>query len=463
MINKKISMIVPDFQENMHDNIKKILEGQISDFICELIVIADKESDVDKKLFKEMPISVIENKQGVLHCLNQAVGIAHGEFIYVQSILDSLDIDAVKKSYKLLSDNYDKINISFFPQNKEDLSDMKEGLYHVMLEQAFVPGVFNCIVKKEYCKFDEALVPRCAYLKMFMDAVSEEGYFGYTKAGCQKHIEGVFDPYKYEEVNSYETYNKYYDFLLEYMNKKCSLTNHAPWLFQVLLIKSLDEVLMKNELIPEHYTEEERAVLKNKIQQIMDLVEVKALLRSKKIGQYHLVYLFKFRSNKMVVRSDAGKFGLYDGEDKMFSWDKVSFRVSKMRGTKKGYELRGIFQNPISSFVNINYFLVQDGKTIKIQTQESKMSYRKTKQKISDCREYVLELPYSKSGKYYFEAEILNNKFPVAIVYDKVSAKNHEEAKIIQTTGMEITLTQENTIDVRKLSFLERCKRKFFG
>lgn len=462
MINKKISMVIPDFQENMHDNIAKILEGQISDFFCELIVISDKESDVDKSLVKGMPVSVIENKQGILSCLNQASEMAQGDFIYVQSILDSLDMDALKQSYRLLSDNSDKINITFFPQGKEDLSDMREGLYHVMLEQAFMPGVFNCIIKKEYCKFDQTLVPRSAYLKMFMDAVSEEGYFGYTKAGCQKHVDGVFDPYRYEEVNSYEAYSKYYDFLLEYMNKKCSLTNHAPWLFQVLLIKSLDEVLMKNELIPDNYTEEEKKILKDKIQQIMDLVEVKALIRSKKIGQYHLVYLFRFRSNRMTVRSDAGRFGLYDGEDKMFSWDKIGFHVSKMRGTKEGYEIRGVFQNPISSFINIDYFLVQDGETEKIQTQESKLSYRKTKQKISDCREYVLVLPYNKNGEYYFEAEIFNNKFPVAIIYDKVSAENHEEEKVIQTTGMEVTLTQQNTIETRKLSFLERCKRKFF-
>ena len=84
-----------------------------------------------------------------------------------------------------------------------------------------------------------------------MDAVSEEGYFGYTKTGCQKHTKGVFDPYRYEEVNSYEAYTKYYDFLLEYMSKKQMETNHAPWLFQVALIKSLDEILMKNALIPE--------------------------------------------------------------------------------------------------------------------------------------------------------------------------------------------------------------------
>ena len=105
--------------------------------------------------------------------------------------------------------------------------------------------------------------------------------------------------------------------------------------------------------------------------------------------------------------------------------------------------------------------MVENGNSIKLQTTESKLSYRKTPQKISDCREYVLKLPYSKSGEYYFEAEILNNKFPVSIIYDKMKAENHEEEKVIQTTGMEVTITCNSTIETRKLSFVERIRRKF--
>ena len=461
MIEKKISMIIPDFQENIHDNIADILNKETKKSFCELIVVTEKATDFDKDMVKGIPVSVIENEKGILHSLNQASKMAQGELVYVQSAFDSLDIDAVKAAGEMLSDNYNKINIAFFPQNEADTSDMQEGLYHVMLEQTFMPGVFNFLIKKEYCKFDTTLVARCAYLKLFMDAVSEEGYFGYTKTGCQKHTKGVFDPYRYEEVNSYEAYTKYYDFLLEYMSKKQMETNHAPWLFQVALIKSLDEILMKNALIPEAYTGEQKAVLRGKIQQIMDLAEVKALLRSKKIGPYHIAYLFTFRSNKMTVRSDAGRFALYDGEDKLFSWEKSSFYVKKLRGAKSEYEIRGVFQNPISSFINIDYFLVENGNSIKLQTTESKLSYRKTPQKISDCREYVLKLPYSKSGEYYFEAEILNNKFPVSIIYDKMKAENHEEEKVIQTTGMEVTITCNSTIETRKLSFVERIRRKF--
>lgn len=465
MINKKISMIIPDFQESKHDNIANILNEQTAEFFCELIVITKDKKGFRKSVIdssvKGLPVSIIENKEGIQSCLNQAADMAQGELIYVQSSLDSLDIDVLERAKELLTDNYEKINIAFFPQNKEDNGKMTEGLYHAMLEQKFTPGVFNFLIKKEYCKLDTTLVPRCAYLKMVMDAVSEEGYFGYTKMGCQQHVEGVFDPYRYEEVNSYEAYTKYYDFLLEYMSKKQIETNHAPWMFQVLLIKSLDEVLMNYGLIPESYTNHQKAELRKKIQQIIDLVEVKPLLRSKKIGSYHLVYLFTFRSDGMIVRSDAGKFGLYDGEDKLFSWDKIGFYISKMKGGRGGYQISGTFQNPISDFVDIDYFLVKNGQRTKIQTKDSKLSYRKTPQKIAECREYVLELPYSQTGEYYFEAEVLKNKFPVTIVYDKAKAEKHEEEKVIQTTGMEVTIACDSTIKTRKLSFFERVKRKF--
>lgn len=463
MINKKISMIIPDFKEAEQDNIIKILNKQSATFFSEIIVITDEQQNFDKELIKEIPVSVIKKNSGILHCLNQAFEMVHGDFIYVQSASDSLDMHAVKRTAGLLTDNFDKINIAFFPQDKEDNSDRSEGLYHIMLEQKFIPGVFNFIIKREYCKFDESLIPRCAYLKLIMDAISKEEYFGYTKQGCQKHKENIFDPYRYESINSYEEYNKYYDFLLEYMNIKYSETNYAPWLFQAFLIKSLDEVLMKNSLIPEKYTEEQKCVLKGKIQKIIDLVEVKALLASQRIGRYHLVYLFTFRSNGMHVRSDAGRFGLYDGEDKLFSWDKIGFYVNKINKSEKKLQIKGSFENPISSFININYFLVKDGEKIKIEPKESKISYRNTPQKISDCREYILELPYDKDGEYCFEAEVLDNIFPITIIYDKVKAEEHEKEKVLQLKGLEVTFTNCSTIQAKKLSFLERCKRKFFS
>lgn len=463
MIDKKISMIIPDFMENKQVDLERILNEHIEDVFCELIVVTEEKQFFNKNLIKKIPVSIIEQKGEFLHSLNKAFEVAQGELLYVQSVSDLLDIGAVKRAANLISDNYDKINISFFPQDKEDSSDMTEGLYHVMLEQKFVPGVFNFVIKKEYGKLDETLVPRAAYLKFIIDAIDDTKYFGYTKQGCQKHLPNIFDPYKYEAVNSYEAYCRYYDFLLEYMSKEYSETKHASWLVQVLLIKSLDEVLMKNSLIPEKYTSKQKAVLKGKIQQIIDLIEVKALLASKKIGRYHLVYLCTFRSNRMVVRSDAGRFGLYDGENKLFSWDKIGFYISKMEENEGKFYIKGSFQNPISSFININYFLVKNGKKIKIQTKDSPISYRNTPQKISDCREYTLEISSNKDREYYFEAEILNNKFPVTIIYDKAKAEEHEEEKVVQIKKMEVTLTCHSTVQVRKLSLLEICKRKFFS
>lgn len=463
MINKKISMIIPDFREDKQDEITKILGEETFSFFSEIIVLVKKEQNLKKEWMQQQSIEIIEKSERVLQDLNKAFKMAQGNLIYVQSIDDSLDLCAVKSAVELLTDNFDKINISFFPQNKEDKSDMAEGLYHVMLEQKFTPGVFNFVVKKECCKVDEGLLPRCAYLKLIMDAISQEGYFGYTKQGCQKHGEGIFDPYKYEAINSYEAYSRYYDFLLEYMGKKYPGTSYASWLFQGLLIKSLDEVLMRNLLIPDTYTEKQKEVLRKKIQAIMDFVEIQAIVASKKVGKYHLVYLSTFRSNKMVVRSDAGRFGLYDGEDKLFSWNDIAFHIIGVKQAEETLCIRGSFQNPISSFVKINYFLVKDGVKKQLQTRESKLSYRNTPQKISDCREYVLELPYHKSGEYYFEAEVLNNVFPITLIYNKARAKDHEEEKILQTKGMEVTFTFQNIIRARKLSLFERCKRKIFS
>ena len=148
MIEKKISMIIPDFQENIHDNIADILNKETTKSFCELIVVTEKATDFDKDMVKGIPVSVIENEKGILHSLNQASKLAQGELVYVQSAFDSLDINAVKAAGEMLSDNYNKINIAFFPQNEADTSDMQEGLYHVMLEQTFMPGVFNFLIKK---------------------------------------------------------------------------------------------------------------------------------------------------------------------------------------------------------------------------------------------------------------------------------------------------------------------------
>lgn len=463
MVDKKISMIIPDFMENKQVDFERILNEHIEAVFCELIVVTEQKQFFNKNLIKKIPVSIIEQKGEFLHSLNKAFEVAQGELLYVQSVSDSLDIGAVKRAAKLISDNYDKINISFFPQNKEDSSDMVEGLYHVMLEQKFVPGVFNFVIKKEYSKLDETLVPRASYLKFIIDAMDDTKYYGYTKQGYQKHLSGIFDPYRYEAVNSYESYCKYYDFLLEYMDKKCLETKHAPWLIQVLLIKSLDEVLMKNSLIPENYTADQKVILKRKIQQIIDLVEVKALLASGKIGRYHLVYLFTFRSNGMVVRSDAGRFGLYDGENKLFSWNKLGFYISGIEKNAGKVYIKGSFQNPISSFVTINYFLGKNGETTKIQTKDCKISYRNTPQKISDCQEYILEVSVDEDRENYFEAEVLNNKFPITIIYDKAKEEDHGEKKVVQIKEIEVIITCHDTIQIRKLSFLERCKLKFFS
>lgn len=397
-----------------------------------------------------------------LNEVNKAINDAKGTYIYFQSGYDSMDVSVIEKAIVIL-EKY-QLNIVYFPQVNESKNYVASkntnvtGVYDVKLEAQFDFGVFNFLVRKmEDHQFDELMIPRCAYIKYFLEAITTEGKFGYLKEGCQTHRENELD---YFEITTYDEYVMLYTFIKNLLEKKNLFGEKGAQFIQTLVVKCIGNLLKKCSLIPENYDQTQKENLANMLSEVMDGIQADILVKYDAFSEVYLCYLLSLRKKKIDMLADKGCFGLYEDGKEILSWKSFGYHVSSLRIKKDLLKIKGFFCNPASYLLNFTPYLLCNGERKEITTSESLHSYCGSTQKIANYRDFELEIPCNKPAILQLRVKILEQDYPVQFFYHpQIPVNTVRGAKKLVRNGTKYFFN-ENYIRIKPLTFVDRIREQ---
>ncbi len=382
MQNITASIIIPVYNKECYieECLRSVLTQKCS-YPTEIICIndgsTDRSTDIISKLQKKYNNLILLNQdnKGVSSARNKGIKAASGKFLFFVDADDSISSNTLQDVIVFFEKNQDNIDIVTYPifykkgkyihQGKRGKEIKESCIIDIATWPDFSQTTMNVCVKNEKkILFREDL---CICEDQFYNTehILQKNMIGWCNTGKYIYRKGIGGASDLSHPNY--TFDMFINFIWSLHN--IAQNSVALAYIDHLFLYNMAWRIKSNMVFPFPYVGEQYEIAVQKIVNILDKIDNKAILQNSWLLYHHKIYLLSIkRKDRLIPRLTDDHWGLCQNDKYIIQSKKINFTI--IQALIHGHKLyiKGYLSSPIFNFISDSpeLLLIKDNKNKKI-------------------------------------------------------------------------------------------------
>lgn len=426
-----ISIIMPIY--NCGKYVKKAIKSLINqnyDFRkIELLLINDGSTDNSLEICSEFAkkysnIKVFSHdNHGVSYTRNIGIKNATGAYITFLDSDDYLSSETIGNIISFFDKHFDEIDILTYPlfyvtDNKitsalKNDAYKKTSIYNLNGDTFYNISTINFMIKnkkKSNLLFDENLKIH-EDMDYSMKIALQKGKIGYVReAGYYyfKHSDSAVANY----LNPYYIFESWISQFEKAFETYKDENGKVQKFVQYLFLNEINWKLKSKILYPVHYNDTDLENAKNRIKNLVNMIDDNIILKEKNVDKFHKYYFLSLKNNKFEIKTNDYIELVSNG--KVIAKEKdIEIVLTGFKSLNNTLYINGYFKSYLFNFITPEFYVSIDGVTNKLNTKLSTNSYYKTCYKTNNFYHFDLELNINQNYSTNFMVKLNDKTYPI--------------------------------------------------